>query len=44
MILPLYRLTGFGLHREFATFCKDSTTFVQFYPTRFTLNMAYLLL
>jgi hypothetical protein len=44
MILPLEGLTGFGLPREFAAFRKYSTTFLQFYPTRFTLNLAYLLL
>jgi hypothetical protein len=44
MILPPESLTGFGLHHEFAAFCKYSTAFLQFYPTRFTLNLAYLLL
>jgi hypothetical protein len=44
MILPLESLTRFGLHREFAAFRKYSTAFLQFHPTRFTLNLAYLLL
>lgn len=32
MTLPLYGLTGSGLHREFVTFCKNSTAFLQSYP------------
>jgi len=43
VVLTVASLTLSRFHRTFTTFCKDLTTFLQFYNAAFAMNMLFLL-